>query len=498
MDTTPKTHFDGQLYYDVNNEQHTLSVVGAKASLRNIVVPDTVEIDGTTCEVIEIAAHAFEYHKLKSVVVGNNVDRVGRHAFHNCTNLTKVILGNHLIELAFGAFYGCVNLTKVNLPESLHSIGPYAFFCCLRLNDIYSDIQDPSQCKIGKFAFGCEDELYQRVYLHVPDSITIYKEQTEWGRFAQILSNNPTQPQPNHIIGEKEDILIDVYDARYSLDGKTLLFVPKGTPSYEIIKGCETIAKEAFKGTLVEKVTVPDTVTTIGNSAFENCKNLYTITLPDSVKELGHSTFLGCERLTAVRLPRYIDGIHIHTFYGCKKLTSIYLPSGLQFIGLGGFENCSALKSIVIPHMAGIGSFAFAGCSSLRDVSLPQWINQEAIETELFEGCSSLVKVHYPYDFIPERMFANCESLDTIEIAGILHYVDDSAFCCTNLRRVDFRCPVSDDMDTFENFWRFSNQNHDIEFLIPFGSEGSFSKLFDLADQNPKIKITVKPESKKG
>lgn len=494
--TTPWTHFDGHLYYDVNNELHTVSVVGAKDSLRSIVIPETVEIDGIAYMITEIAEHAFERYKLKSVKIGNNVEKVGYCAFHNCVSLINVTLGENTTELASGAFNGCVNLTKVNFPDSLKSIGSYAFFCCLRLNDIYSDIQNPDQCRIGRFAFGCEDELYQRVYLHVPDSITIYKEQTEWGRFAQILSNNPSQPQSNHIIGEEGDNLIDAYGAHYSLDCKTLLSVPAETCSYEIIKGCENIANEVFKGTAIETVTVPDTVTTIGASAFEDCKNLYTITLPDSVKEIGHSTFSGCKRLTAVRLPRYIDGIHIQMFRDCKSLKSIFLPSGIQFIGLGAFENCSALTSIVIPPMACIESFAFVGCSSLKDVSLPQFVNQEAIESELFEGCSSLEKVYYPYDFFPERMFANCQRLETIEIVCKLQYVDDSAFCCTNLRRVDFHCPVSEEFDSFENFWRFSDQNHDIEFLIPFGSEGNFYRLFDLADQNPNIKITVKPEFK--
>ena len=492
--TTHWLHFDGKLFYDENIE-HTVSVVGAKATLRNIVVPDTIEIDGTTFDVVAIAEHAFDHHKLKSVVVGNNVERVGPHAFHNCANLTNVTLGNHLLELAFGAFYGCVNLIRINLPDSLHSIGSYAFFCCLRLNDIYSDIQDPGHCRIGRFAFGCEDELYQRVYLHVPDSITIYKKQAEWGQFAQILSNNPSQPQSNHIVGEEGECLIDVYGAHYSIDGKSLLSVPTDTCSYEIIKGCESIANEAFKGTAVESITVPETVTTIGTSAFEDCKNLYTITLPDSVKEIGHSTFLGCKRLTAVRLPRYIDGIHIQMFRDCKSLKSIFLPSGIQFIGLGAFENCSALTSIVIPPMACIESFAFVGCSSLKNVSLPQFVSQEAIESELFEGCSSLEKVYYPYDFLPERMFANCQSLETIEIAGKLQYVDDSAFNCTNLRHVDFHCPVSEDFVSFENFWQYSSdQNHDIEFFIPFGSEENFSKLFDIACKSPNIKITVKPE----
>lgn len=480
------------LYYEVNNESNTVSVVGAKASLRNIVIPDTVEIDGTTYEVVEITEHAFDHHKLKSVVVGNNVERVGPHAFHYCANLTNVTLGNHLLELAFGAFYGCVNLTKVNFPDSLKSIGSYTFFCCLRLNDIYSDIQDPGQCRIGRFAFGCQDELYQRVYLHVPDSITIYKEQAEWGRFAQILSNNPRQPQPNHIIGEEGECLIDIYGARYSLDGKTLLSVPTDTSSYEIIKGCETIAKEAFKETAVETVTVPDTVTTIGASAFAGCKKLYTITLPDSVMQIGSTTFLGCNRLTAVRLPRCIDGIHINMFRDCKSLKSIFLPSGIQFIGLGAFENCCSLQSIVIPNMAVVESYAFAGCSSLKDVSLPLSTNFEYLGSDLFEGCSSLQNVYYPYDFFTDHMFANC-GLKTIQIAGKLSNVEVSAFDCTDLRQVDFLCPVWDDFDDFENFWRFSgNESHEIEFLIPFGSEESFRKLFDLADKNPNIKITVK------
>ena len=269
--------------------------------------------------------------------------------------------------------------------------------------------------------------------------------------------------------------------------------MPTHLSSYEIISGCEIIDKEAFKGTIVETVSVPDTVTSIGASAFEDCKDLHSITISDSVNEIGHSTFRGCERLTAVRLPRYINGIHNNTFFGCKSLESIFLPSGIQFIGLRAFEDCSALRSIVIPSMASIEAFAFAGCSSLKHVSLPMLFNQEAIEDEVFESCQSLETVYYPYDYLPDRIFANCQNLVTIEIAGKLKFVDASAFCCTNLRRVAFRCPVSNEMDTFENFWRFSTL-HEIEFLIPFGSEDSFSKLFDLANKNTDIKIVVKSD----
>lgn len=490
---TNNIYYDGKFYYDMNPEIHTVSVVAAKKTLRNIVIPDDVEIEGITYKVNRLADYAFASHKLKSILVGKNVERIGCHAFHDCDNLINVTLGTHLVELAFGAFWGCVNLTCVNFPNSLKSIGSHAFFCCFRLNDIYSDIQDPSHCKIGKFAFGCDDELYQRVYLHVPDNINAYRNRFAWGKFIHIQSKNPNQPQINHIVGQESNFLIDAYGARYSLDLKNLLSVPTHVSSYEIIKGCEIICKEVFKSSLVENVIIPDTVTTIGYFAFADCKNLYTITIPDSVREIGHSTFEGCERLTTVGLPRYIDGLRIHTFRDCKSLKSIFLPSGIQFIDLGAFSGCTSLESIVIPSMAVVESYAFAGCSSLKDVSLPQFAKQEAIGSELFEGCSSLENVFYPYDFIPERMFANCQCLEKIQIGGILTEVEDSAFCCTNLRQVDFLYQVREDFDSFENFWRFSfNPNHEIEFLIPFASELSFKKLYVLAEKNPNIKINIK------
>lgn len=492
---TPYYHFDGKLYYEIDSEEHTAKVTGSKESLRNIVIPDTIELEGLKYDVVEIGKGAFKNQKMKAVKIGNNIKRIGIRAFAECTDLFNVTLGDTVIQLNCGAFSDCLNLVSINFPSSLESIETHVFSGCIRLNDIVSNITDPDHCKIARYAFGYDDDIYHRVYLHVPDDTAcIYKSRAEWEKFTHIIGENCLQYR-NHIFREEGDFLIDVYGAYYSLDGTRLISVPKETILYDIICGTKIIGKEAFKASLVERVNIPNTVTAIEDAAFEDCHQLLSIVLPDSIKEIGHSAFYGCNHLKELNLPRYINGIHIHTFRDCRALEKVYIPSGVEYIGLGAFSDCSALTSIVIPTMASIEAFAFSGCRSLTDVSLPSLSKEEQIEYELFEGCESLKKIYYPYNNIHERMFARCVNLEEVIIGGKISFCDDSAFYyCSALRKVEFHCPAHPEMDTFENFYRFSGRkNHEVEFLIPAKYEDSFRSLFTLAEKNSNITITLKP-----
>ena len=287
--------------------------------------------------------------------------------------------------------------------------------------------------------------------------------------------------------------LVDDYGVKYSADGKKLISVPKGLPYYEVLNGTDIIGREAFKESDVEMVLLPCTITTIEYGGFLGCKALHTIKLPFSIKEICSLCFCGCESLRELWLPN-IDVVNIRTFQDCRSLERVFIPSGVEVIDVAAFSGCTSLRSVLVPIMARVEAYAFSECQSLSDISLPL-INDYLGENAL-ERCESLTSVDYWYKYIPSRTFSGCKSLEVIRIKGHLEMVEDDAFYfCDNLRQVEFCTTPHPAMNHWANFFRF-NDAQQIEFLIPTGTEEDFTKLYEYAKDNPKVKITVKDNLK--
>lgn len=110
----------------------------------------------------------------------------------------------------------------------------------------------------------------------------------------------------------------------------------------------------------VRNVVVPDTVTTIGEGAFESCKNLESIVLSKRLQEIYRGAFHNCTKLKSIVLPNTIKKIGISAFEGCSSLSSVTLGTGLREIGIWAFNDCPSLKSITIPaNVTYIGAKAF-------------------------------------------------------------------------------------------------------------------------------------------
>jgi len=179
-----------------------------------------------------------------------------------------------------------------------------------------------------------------------------------------------------------------------------------------------SIGNSAFYGcTSLTSLTIPNSVAIIAGSAFANCTGLTTLTIPNGVTSIESSAFYGCTGLTSVTIPNGVTSIESSAFYGCTGLTSVTIPNSVTSIENNAFEGCTSLRSIIIPNgVIGIASYAFARCSGLESVTFPTSLT--TIENNAFEGCTSLRSIIIPNGVgtIGNNAFLNCTSLTSITI----------------------------------------------------------------------------------
>lgn len=115
-------------------------------------------------------------------------------------------------------------------------------------------------------------------------------------------------------------------------------------------------ARVTFKGTSFR-------VTSIGDSAFEDCSGLNFVTIPDTVISIDDWAFEGCSGLTVVSIPDSVTTIGDWAFKDCSGLSSVTIPDSVTSIGDSAFEGCSCLSSVIIPDIiTSIGESTFEGC----------------------------------------------------------------------------------------------------------------------------------------
>ena len=164
-------------------------------------------------------------------------------------------------------------------------------------------------------------------------------------------------------------------------------------------------------------------------SGFSGCENLSEIEIPNSVTSIGNSAFASCHNLSSIKIPNGVTSIGNSAFWCSRNLSEIIIPNSVTSIGDSAFDSCHNLSSIEIPNsVTSIGPEAFISCTSLNNIEIPNGV--ESIEWSTFEGCSSLTSIKIPNSVtsIENCAFDGCTSLSKVWIPSSVKSIEKNAF----------------------------------------------------------------------
>ena len=163
----------------------------------------------------------------------------------------------------------------------------------------------------------------------------------------------------------------------------------------EIPEGVVEIGKYAFGNSYyLHSVTISDSVKSIGENAFSNCDNLEVVSLGNGLETIGTYAFADLTRLIAVTLPDSLTTIGDFAFFRCTRLSDVVIPGNVTAIGEYAFAECRMIKSIIVEDgVTSIGKAAFASCPSVESITIPASVT--SIGQQAFYNCSSLTTVNY-------------------------------------------------------------------------------------------------------
>ena len=164
-------------------------------------------------------------------------------------------------------------------------------------------------------------------------------------------------------------------------------------------------------------VTIPNSVTSIGDLAFSYCTGLTSITIPNSVTSIGDYAFYNCSSMKSITIGNSVTSIGDYAFYGCRGLTSVTIPNSVTTIGGSAFRDCTALTSVTIGNsVTSIGNYAFRYCSSLTSITIPN--NVISIGDYAFRICTSLTSITIGNSVtnIGKCAFESCDKLSFVKV----------------------------------------------------------------------------------
>ncbi len=396
---------------------------------------------------------------LHSIAFGKLISSIGTSAFEECASLTDLYLPEFLCTIKDRAFYGCDKLQTVKLGEKITEIGESSFADCTSIQTL--TIPD-SVRSIGASAFSNCKGLKQLTVPVTLDSVS----SLESPAFAGCTNI--------------EKVTFNGSGKWYLYDSSKFFLTP-----WQISRGSLTT------------IVISDGVTTIGDSAFNDCNKLSSVKLSEGLLSIGNSTFANCGSLKSVNLCDALTTIGKDAFKGCTALNLSVIPASVLKIGTSAFENCSSMNSLTLSNSSlSIGDSAFKNCTDLRDLTIPVELDcVGSNRSPIFSGCINIKNItftgsgdwhdytpNYEYTpwhlttvalsvvlsdevtFVGNKVFLNCTTLTSVKLGISVTSIEEQAFD---------GCSALAEITVAEGNEKFSSENgklfnHDKTTLILF------------------------------
>ena len=436
---------------------------------------------------------------LPGSIDGKNVTRLNAKAFQNNSNITSITIGDNVTYIENGAFNGCTNLLEVNFNSVIKSYPQNAFVGCNKLETL--GVANNTSLLV----------LFDYDEANIPETLVNL-----------------------NIIKEVRD---DKYDySNFKIKDKLFNGIKYTKYNIGFIGEWDYIFDSMFEGTEIVSVDLPYGVTDIANSAFADCINLQKITIPDSVTTIGWGAFRNNRHLYDVKLSSKLSNIEPCAFEYCTNLRYLLIPNSVRFIGGSCFAECNNLSYLTLSkNLQRLDNDVFRSCNSITkiyfegtkeqwftlpkgtndtilsecdveldskvtafetkqdgqfeyimndindDVVITRLINKNSNDIDLSNACSGLNIIGLSNDLFKDNriiesvvlpskltkissyMFNNCTNLKTINIPNSVEIIGAYAFSeCRNLTGVELPTSVKH-IET----WAFNNCNSINSIYIP-------------------------------
>lgn len=396
---------------------------------------------------------------LTSITILDSVISIGDYAFSGCSGLTNVKIGNNVTSMGDSAFSGCSGLTSITIPDSVINIGDYAFSYCSGLtsvtigngitnirNHTFDGCGSLTSVRIPKNVTEIETDVFNGCYYLKTVEYGGSKE--DWdnlyiGGGNDYLKNATINYNSSYWDIAKFQYRIDTAKKGVFITGfdksETEANIPSTIENLPVIG----IDENAFSGCKITKVTIPNSIASIGNNAFANCSSLNDVYISDLEKwckidfsnansnpmSVASNLYLNNELVTALTIPNSITNIKDYTFYGCKSITGVTIPNSITAIGKDAFCGCNALNNVYISDIEKWCKINFNNVNS----------NPMSCANNLYINNTLTTELTIPNTVtsISDYAFYGCKSLTSVTISNSIKSIGNNAFNqCTNLKDI--------------------------------------------------------------